>query len=127
MQEIRSAREMRINYEHLKMYEAFYQERPAEHIADAVKDIKKAIRKYRDRPETTVLVKDFGIDGEIWLHELPENVHDKQTALEVFKKNYYLEAPGGIYDCTGKAFTGWYKIFKRRGRWMVYHRICVDV
>lgn len=125
---IKTERELRINYEHLKMYEALYQERPTEHIADAVKDIKKAIRKYRDRSETAVVVvKDFGIDGTILLQELPEWVNDEKTAEEMFMKLYYIPCPNGPYDCTGRLFTGWYKIFKRRGRWMVYHRICVDV
>lgn len=127
MQKIRSARELRMNYEILKMYEALYQAKPTDPIANVIKELKREIREYRDCPEQDVVVKDYGIDGAILLQELPECVNDEKTAEEMFMKLYYMSCPNGPYDCTGRLFTGWYKIFKRRGRWMVYHRVCVDV
>ena len=127
MQKIRSARELRINYETLKMYEALYQAKPTDPVADVIKEIKREVRRYRDRPEQNVIVKDYGIDGAVLLQELPEWVSDENTAKEMFMELYFMPRPNGPYDCTGLLFTGWYKIFQRRGRWMVYHRICVDV
>ena len=109
------------------MYEALYQAKPTDPVADVIKEIKREIRRYRDRPEHDVVVKDYGIDGAVVLQELPEWVNDEKTAEEMFMKLYYIPCPNGPYDCTGRLFTGWYKIFKRRGRWMVYHRICADV
>ena len=36
---------------------------------------------------------------------------------------YYPSA----YDCTGQAFTSWYKVFVRGGRFWAYHHVSVDV
>ena len=124
---IKTERELRTNYEILKIYEELYQAKPTDHVADVIKEIKREVRRYRDRPEQNVIVKDYGIDGAVLLQELPEWVSDEKTAEEMFMKLYYMSCPNGPYDCTGRLFTGWYKIFQRRGRWMVYHRICADV
>ena len=39
------------------------------------------------------------------------------------RRHYYPSA----YDCTGQAFTSWYKVFARGGRFWAYHRVSVDV
>lgn len=31
------------------------------------------------------------------------------------------------YDCTGQAFTAWYRIVKMQGRFFAYHDVAYDV
>lgn len=89
---------------------------------------KKEIRKYyREYDNGIRLVKDYGIDGRIQLHELPEDIDSYEEAQWYFDTEEKMIYRPTYYDCTGQAFTGWYKLFKRNGKWYAYHRICLDV
>ena len=89
-------------------------------------ELKRDIRRFHKDGERKgwkgTLVKDYGMDGYITLYELP----DVEDPVEYFKENEEIHYRPSMYDCTGQAFTGWYKIFKRHGKNMVYHRICFD-
>lgn len=91
-----------------------------------LKGIKRDIRAYQheqDAQVTRSIVKDYGMDGYIELFELPD-VSDPEA---YFEENERLVCAPSQYDCTGQVFTMWHKIFKRRGRYMVYHRVAIDV
>ncbi len=97
-------------------------------IAENVKEVKRAIREYVGRPATeSQLVKDYGIDGYIVKFPLPERISTEGEAEEYFLSQHYIEATNSPYDCTGKAFTEWYRIFKIRGRFYAYHSVGFDV
>ena len=89
-------------------------------------EIKQEIRKYNHEVPCSRLVKDYGIDGYIELYELPnyDDIKDAREYFEECERICYTPSP---YDCTGQAFTVWYKIFKRWGRTWVYHRVGFDV
>ena len=93
------------------------------------RDYKRSIRDYHKRNAETDrhIVKDYGIDGYVVLIELPEWIDSENEATEYFEAREYIEPYYTYYDCTGRPFTGWYKVFKRHGRWMVYHRVAFDV
>lgn len=73
------------------------------------------------------IVKDDGIDGYIELITLPGFIKSMESAEEYFENEIRIEPCYSIYDCTGKPFTSWEKIFERNGRFMAYHRVCFDV
>ena len=79
------------------------------------------------------IIKDYGIDGYIELVSIPavfntlEDSTDGPGAETFFKDFIEKRAYPSPYDCTGQAFTNWYKIFKRRGQFWVYHSVAVDV
>lgn len=95
-----------------------------------IKKLKKGIRDYfkRENQNKARLVKwDPDGDGEIWFEELPEIITTKEAAEEWFMYHRYEEVTPSIYDCTGQLYTAWYKVFKRNGKYVVYHFICRDV
>lgn len=91
-------------------------------------DYKKEIRAYVNKKESDRrIVKEYGIDGYIELIALPERLTDLENAIEYFEeveKCVYIPSP---YDCTGQAFTNWYKVFKRQNKFYAYHSIGFDV
>lgn len=98
---------------------------------DRIKEIKSAIRNYYKRQDEETkdrrLVKDYYGDGYILLIDLPDFIHDEESAVSYFKETEYILVFWSQYDCTGRPFTSWYKIFKRRGKWMAYHSVGFDV
>lgn len=50
-----------------------------------------------------------------------------EEAEEFFKEWFYIVPYYTYYDCTGKPFTEWYHVFKRRGTWFAYHRVNYDI
>ena len=92
-----------------------------------IKDRKKEIREFNKRKRDRRFIKDYGIDGYIELVELPEYLDTKEEAKEYFEEEEWIHCPLTAYDCTGRPFTGWVKIFQRRGKWMAYHRVEFDV
>lgn len=91
--------------------------------------IKRAIRVYSQKPSTWEIrriVKDEGMDGYTELVMLPA-FDSEAGADEFFRDRYYIETVPSAYDCTGRCFTVWYKLFRRRGNWWAYHRVAVDV
>ena len=93
-------------------------------------EIKRSIRRFYKKvcaPRDCRCVRDNGIDGYVLLITLPEWVQNKQDAIYYMVQNEVMECRPSQYDCTGQHFTNWYKVFCRRGRWMAYHSIRVDV
>lgn len=90
-------------------------------------EIKRTLRKYLHRPRSeSRVVCDNGIDGCIILTPLPETIMTAEDADSYFMENEYMERSYSAYDCTGRIFTCWYKIFQRNGRFWVYHNIRCD-
>ena len=102
---------------------------------------KRAMRAYTHRNTNTFdvgmgfvcerrIVKDYGIDGYVELVSIPEvidTLDGEDGADEFFKTFLEIHARPSMYDCTGQAFTSWYKLFKRRGQFWAYHSVCFDV
>lgn len=93
-----------------------------------IKKLKCDIRDYfkRMNRKTARIIK-WDSDSEIWLEELPETITTKEAAEEWFMYHRYKEVMPSIYDCTGQLYTAWYKVFKRNGKYVVYHYIGRDV
>ena len=73
------------------------------------------------------IIRDDGIDGYLELVELPESVTTEPDARDYFEACIEIRPMPAIYDCTGRAFTSWYKLFKRRGHYFAYHDVSFDV
>ena len=58
---------------------------------------------------------------------LPEYIETMDEAVSYFEDYEYRHYYPYAYDCTGQAFTSWYKVFARGGRFWAYHRVSVDV
>ncbi len=119
---IKNKDDLRTAYDYLSMLKEFH--RPAQ----KQDEVKRAIREYINIEKSFErIVKDYGIDGYILLMELPEFLESKEDAEEYFEERHVIHAIPSIYDCTGQAFTSWYKIFKRRNRFFAYHSVSFDV
>lgn len=90
-------------------------------------ETKKSLRKFLKKESNERIVKDEGIDGYISLITLPEWIDNKDAAELYFENEKRLVCYPSQFDCTGQAFTCWYKLLKRRGRWMAYHCVRFDV
>ncbi|MCD8382880.1 MAG: hypothetical protein LUC30_08215 [Clostridiales bacterium] len=75
--------------------------------------------KTHNRKSDRTIVRDYGIDGFVSLIELPEYLKSEED--ERIPSRY------SPYDCSGAAFTQWYKIIKRRGRYFAYHSVGIDI
>lgn len=89
--------------------------------------VKRSIRDYFKRQKTDHWIIKGDYDGALLLIEFPEDIKTESDAEEYFLHNEYLSCRPSQYDCTGDKFTAWYKLFKRRGKWMCYHSIGIDV
>ena len=146
MNKITNDRDFRIGYEILH----WVTERMAEDGGDTesrrerVIELKRNLRQYAHRDTNTFdvgmgfmcerrIVKDDGIDGYTELVSIPEvfdtldDDGDNPGARTFFKEFLEIHARPSMYDCTGQAFTSWYKLFKRRGQFWAYHSVCFDV
>ncbi len=107
-------------------------------------ELKRSLRQYARRKAVydvglgftceRRIIKDYGIDGYIELVSIPtvfDTLEDSDAngpGAETFFKDFIEKrAYQSMYDCTGQAFTSWYKIFKRQGQFWAYHRVAVDV
>lgn len=124
MMVIRDNRELREAYiimtELLKMEQVTDKNKT---VIELKRDIRRYLKDGGFKGWKGTLVKDYGIDGYITLYELP----DVSDPVEYFEENERIHYVPRAWDCTGQAFTEWYKIFKRHGKTMVYHRIGYDV
>ena len=96
-------------------------------LADEKRELRKFLRDQDERGAGNRIVRDYGIDGYVLLVELPEYLETYEEADEYFMENEYIRPYYTYYDCTGRPFTHWYKLFKRRGRWHAYHSVGFDV
>lgn len=121
-------------YKAIKMFTEFGKESIVKNLID---DIKRDLRKWSHKSYNVVsffdgdierrIVKDYGIDGFLELVMLPDSINSEENAKEFFHEHMYIEPINSMYDCTGRVFTGWYKLFNRNGRFISYHRVCMDV
>ena len=126
----------KIGYELLSLLETDEHDKPGM-TGNLIPMMKKELRRYahRDNMEDVGMgfmverriVKEYGIDGYIELVSIPAVFENVSEADEFFRDFIYLRAYPSVYDCTGKPFTGWYKLFKRNNQFYAYHRIAFDV
>lgn len=126
MKYICNDRELRCAYEALKIIEDFCPEY-TEKVLAKIRETKKAIREYNARPidESRVIKADF--DSMVALIRMPDYINSDEAAVDYFDEAIRREAQPSMYDCTGQIFTVWWKIFKRHGRYWVYHATAMDV
>ena len=101
---------------------------PGAKNSSALKKMKKNIRNEMKPKKSNRTVVHGDIDGYIELidTEIPDTA-SREAAEKVFKNRYVMNLPNSQYDCTGRPFTTWYKLFVRRGTWFAYHNVCYDV
>ena len=93
-------------------------------------ELKRKIRKFYNSDKSPWygrIIKGYGIDGYIAIVELPEWIEIESEASEYFEENLFVVCTPSAYDCTGQAFTNWYKTVNRNGRWYAYHSVGFDV
>ena len=125
---IQNKTELRYAYDRLLMLQEMKREGGSERLAAKILIVKKEIRSYLNRPEKKeTLVKDYGIDGFILKIDLPDWIKSEDDAVEYFKENEEIRISPSPFDCTGRLFTSWYKVFNTNGTWKAYHSIGADV
>lgn len=128
---IRNDRDLRCGYELLMLYGEMDRPKTAEaeeRFLNHVCELKRQIREFTHRPaDESRIVHDDGFDGYVVLLPLPEFLETMEDAKEYFEEREVLTCRPSMYDCTGQAFTSWYKIFQRHGRFWAYHSVCFDV
>lgn len=137
---ITNDREFRCRYEYLSILTKHLNDndrlRDPEKIRSKIKDVKRELRHWAHR-DTAVdvgrgfmvkrrIVKDNGVDGYVELVSIPE-VFDTATDADEFFRGFLEIQRSSMYDCTGQAFTRWYKIFQRGGQFWAYHYVGIDV
>lgn len=91
-------------------------------------ELKREMRRFTHKPLSDKrIVCDYGMDGYVVLFPLPESIESEEEAREYFEEYEYLTCRPSAYDCTGQAFTSWYKLFVRNGRYHAYHSVSFDV
>ena len=121
---IRNNEDLRLAYELLSVYK-----KSGRGDCPKAEELKKRIRSYLHLPHCSRIIRDDGIDGYVKLIQLPEflNSESKEEAIEWFERECYIEPVRSAYDCTGRPFTNWYKVFWRLGHWFAYHSVSFDV
>ena len=130
MYSVNNTKQLGVAYVLLRYYEAGLKSctKDRELIAENAKEVKRAIREYVGQPASeNRLVKDKGIDGYIVRFPLPESIRTMDEANDYFMAHHFIEACPSAYDCTGQAFTSWYRIVKMQGRFFAYHDVSYDV
>lgn len=131
--QVRNSSDLKVAYEVLSIYSELLSEheeiepKKMELVKEKIAEQKREIRKFHKKSSDRRLVKDDGIDGYVLLIELPETLENLRDAEEYFEECETIYAAPSMFDCTGQAFTSWFKVFKRRGRFMAYHSIGFDV
>lgn len=136
---VRNDRDFREGYEMLNLFGRLdgHFDNP-EKARENVLNLKRELRKWAHRDTTTVdvgyrepverrIVRDYGMDGYMELVKLPVTVESVEDGEEFFKAFLEITYRPTYYDCTGQAFTSWYKIFQRGGQFCVYHSVGFDV
>ncbi len=123
-----SMEDVRLNYHMILFWDEFwrkFQYKDEEEIKERKRSIRIYFKNQSRKLEKRVFDADY--DGATFLIELPEEIKTEEIAEAWFDANEYCECMPSQYDCTGQAFTAWYKLVKRNGRWWCYHRVCFDV
>ena len=121
-------------YKDLHFYEWMLNELKKEHpdtdatkIEELIIETKRVLRsKNKKESDGTFIADDW--DGYIRKFPLPESITTREDAYEYFREYEYIHYQPTYYDCTGQAFTSWFKIFRKPdGRFWAYHRVSRDV
>lgn len=89
--------------------------------------IKRAVRAYHRIPADQTQIVSSDCESLLVVFPLPAELESREAAEAYFLDHHYREIVPSMYDCTGQIFTTWYKIFKRRGQFWVYHATAMDV
>lgn len=146
MTKIETDRDFRIGWEILCTFKnsQFESGGDIEHRMKCITELKRNLRQYASRGTAVDvgmgfmcerrIVKDYGIDGYVELVSIPkvfdtleDNAEGGPGAETFFKSFLKIHTRPSMYDCTGQAFTNWYKLFKRHGQFWAYHGVGVDV
>ena len=120
---VRSYNDARLAYETLNWLDECPQ---TEKVLQRRKEQKIELRRFfRSLKEEPVIVQDYG-DAVTLKFALPD-FDSLDEADEWFMCHKYIDRPNSPYDCTGKAFTSWYSIYRMHGEWIAYHHIALDV
>ena len=125
--QVRNSNDLKIAYEILNVYKEIPVCEKSENLMKRIAEQKREIRRFHKKSTDRRIVKDYGIDGYVLLIELPEKLENVQEAEEYFEECETISAAPSMFDCTGQAFTSWFKVFRRRGRFFAYHSIGFDV
>lgn len=125
--QVRNSNDLKIAYEILNVYKEIPVCEKSEKLMKRIAEQKREIRRFHKKSTDRRIVKDYGIDGYVLLIELPEKLENVQEAEEYFEECETISAAPSMFDCTGQAFTSWFKVFRRRGRFFAYHSIGFDV
>lgn len=130
---IKSMTDVKVAYEMIGVMRAVGAKSPEgqKAVQHCIDEIKREMRAYfRDSRETDGnrrIIQSDGIDGYVELVKLPERLKTVTGAEEYFEMYEVREHVQSMYDCTGRAFTRWYKVFSRQGRMWAYHAVGFDV
>lgn len=106
-------------------------------LKEQIAEVKRELRVYAHRGGAVDvgmgfmverrIVRDDGMDGYMELVSIPEVFDTAGAADEFFKDFLEIQYRPSMYDCTGQAFTIWYKLFQRNGQFWAYHSVGFDV
>ena len=96
-------------------------------IINLKKEIRAFYRRENEFDGEQRVIRDDGFDGAIELVKLPEWLESIEDATEWFKIVRLIVPTPSPYDCTGRMFSVWFKIFERQGRFWAYHKVAFDV
>lgn len=123
---IRNGKDLRRAYQIVRFFKNNDQD-----TLPTVINVKREIRAYLGEEADSslyrrIIKEDF--DYYVELLTLGDDAGETETeAINYFRETHFIPVYHSQYDCTGRPFTCWYKIFKRRGLWMVYHCVGIDV
>lgn len=95
---------------------------------EKIAELKRNLRAYLNKPvrEERRCIYEDNYGYYIMLVRLPDFLKSVEDAEKYFDEFERMEYMPSMYDCTGQHFTTGHKIFKRRGRFYVYHSIAID-
>lgn len=120
---IANQHDLRVAYEILAIWKEM-----GKATCEAATALKREIREFSAIPARRFIC-DEGIDGYIEIERLPDWTNDlsKEDVTAWFEECRTIPAPCSPYDCTGAAFTNWFKLARRQGCWYVFHSVSFDV
>lgn len=112
--QIRSENDLKLAYETINSFKEMMPMAQKTDVAlEYIKELKRDIRGFFRK--------------DIVLIQLPSFLNSKEDAAVYFEENEVMTCRHSMYDCTGQAFTSWYKIVERSGSMWAYHSVCFDV
>ncbi len=126
---VQNNHDLKVAYEELCFLQKFL---PVSKKPIAVKEqilkLKRSIRDYGySETPSREIVRDNGLDGYVLKVQLPDWIETREEAEEYMEENEKITMRPTPWDCSGQAFTNWYKVFNTNGSWRAYHSIGFDV